>query len=103
MPGGLSPSDSEKAEALADSFEATFATALDNLSHESVSRSPPHAVLPTSMELRTRGIHTEIGTLTQPSSRRPKSPQDTVGKIFEGILLTRVIREVKRRVLLHHE
>jgi hypothetical protein len=37
---------------------------------------------------------------TQPSSYRPISLLDTVGKLFEKILLTRVLREVNERGLL---
>jgi hypothetical protein len=40
---------------------------------------------------------------TLPSSYRPKSLLDTVGKLFEKILLTRVLREVKERALLRDE
>jgi hypothetical protein len=41
--------------------------------------------------------------LTQPSSYRPISLLDTVGKLFEKILLTRVLREVNERGLLRDE
>jgi hypothetical protein len=40
---------------------------------------------------------------TQPSSYRPISLLDTVGKIFEKIVLTRVLRQVKERGLLRDE
>jgi hypothetical protein len=40
---------------------------------------------------------------TQPSSYRPVSLLDTVGKLFEEILLTRGLREVKERGLLRDE
>jgi hypothetical protein len=42
----------------------TSTKARDNLSHESVQRSPPQAVLPTNMETRSRGIRTEAGKET---------------------------------------
>jgi hypothetical protein len=41
--------------------------------------------------------------LTQPSSYRPISLLDTVGKLFEKILLTRVLREVNERGMLRDE
>jgi hypothetical protein len=40
---------------------------------------------------------------TQPSSYRPISLLDTVGRLFEKILLTRVLREVKELGLLGDE
>jgi hypothetical protein len=40
---------------------------------------------------------------TQPSSYRPISLLDTVGRRFEKILLTRVLREVKELGLLGDE
>jgi hypothetical protein len=40
---------------------------------------------------------------TLPSSYRPISLLDTVGKVFEKILLARVVREVKERGLLRDE
>jgi hypothetical protein len=40
---------------------------------------------------------------TQPSSYRPISLLDTVGKLSEKILLTRVLREVNERGLLRDE
>jgi hypothetical protein len=40
---------------------------------------------------------------TLPSSYRPVSPLDTVGRLFEKILLARVLREVSKRGLLRDE
>jgi hypothetical protein len=40
---------------------------------------------------------------TQPSSYRPISLLDTVGKLFEKILLTMVLRELNERGLLRDE
>jgi hypothetical protein len=41
--------------------------------------------------------------LTQPSSYRPISFLDTVGKLFDKILLSRVLREVNERGVLRNE
>ena len=40
---------------------------------------------------------------TQPSSYRPISLLDTIGNLFEKILLTRILYEVVERVLLRNE
>jgi hypothetical protein len=39
----------------------------------------------------------------QPTSYRPISLLDTIGKVFEKILLTRILREVGKRGLLRDE
>jgi hypothetical protein len=41
--------------------------------------------------------------LMLPSSYRHLSLLDTVGKVFDKILLTRILWEMKERVLLHYE
>jgi hypothetical protein len=48
------------------------------------------------MEIRSRDNHNEAGK----ELHRPISLLDTVGKLFEKILLTRVLREVNKRGLL---
>jgi hypothetical protein len=56
------------------------------------------------METRSRGIHTEDGKgSTLPSSKRPTSLFDTVGKLFGKILLTVVLREINELRLLRDE
>jgi hypothetical protein len=47
--------------------------------------------------------HTRVISILKPSSYRPISLLDTVGKLFEKILLTRVLREVNERGLLRDE
>jgi hypothetical protein len=56
------------------------------------------------METRSRGFHTEAGKdPTLPSSCRPTSLLDTVGKLFQKILLATVLRQVSERGLLRDE
>jgi hypothetical protein len=56
------------------------------------------------METRSSDIHSEASKdPTLPSSYRPINLLDTVGKLFEKILLTRVLREVKERGMLRDE
>jgi hypothetical protein len=60
------------------------------------------AVLPNSMETRPRNFHTETRKKPSlPSSYRPISLLDTIGKLFERILFSRIVNEVSGRELLH--
>jgi hypothetical protein len=167
-PGGIALSDSEKAEALADSLEAQFQpvadpsnpaviktvdVALQAYSHEPASepmstnsaevqdsirglkiiKAPgpdgiPNRVLkqlPQRMILllvalfnaifRTQYFppvwkHARVISILKagkdpalPSSYRPISLLDTIGKVFENILLSRILSEVSRRGLLRDE
>jgi hypothetical protein len=61
-------------------------------------------VLPISMETRSHGVHTEAGKGPHAAFfLLPISLLDIVGKIFENILLARVLREVNERGLLRDE
>jgi hypothetical protein len=55
------------------------------------------------METRSHGIHTEAGKDPMLPSYRPINLLDTVGKLLEKILLTRVLREANECRLLHDE
>jgi hypothetical protein len=167
-PGGIALSDSEKAEALADSLEALFQPVADPsdpavietvdvafraYSYEPASEpmltdpaevqhairglkiskalgpdgSPKRALkhLPQRMALllvalfnailRTQCFppvwkHARVISILKPgkdpalpSSYRPISLLDTIGKVFEKILLSRILSEVSQRGILHFE
>jgi hypothetical protein len=168
VPGGLALSDSEKAEALADSLEAQFQPVNDPSSPavieavDEVMRAYKYApaselklTSPSQVQEAVQGLevgkapgpngvlnralthlpkreitflmklfnavlrrqyfppawkHARVISIlkpekdpTLPSSYRPISLLDTVGKLFEKILLTRVLREVNERGLLRDE
>jgi hypothetical protein len=58
---------------------------------------------PSWKHVRVVSILKPVKDPTLPSSHRPINLLDTVGKLFEKILLTRVLREVNERGLLRDE
>lgn len=82
----------------------TSTEARDILSHESVKHSDPQAVLPTSMKTRSHRIHTAATERPRVAFfLSPISLLANIGEFFENILLTRNMREVNERRLLHDD
>jgi hypothetical protein len=85
--------------------------ALKHLQHRAVSLLVPicNAILPT-LQFRTAWMHARIISILKPgkdpalpSSYRPISLLDTIGRLFENILLARILHEVNVRGLMRDE
>ena len=69
-----------------------------------LQRNPPHPPLPSLVEARSVTSILKPGKgLALPSSYRPISLLDSIGKLFEKILLARILREVSEIGLMRDE
>jgi hypothetical protein len=73
-------------------------------SHHDIQRGPSHAVLPTVWKLVHMLSIPKLGKdPARPPSYYPLSLLDTIGKLFEKILLSRILSEIRARRLLCDE